>query len=214
MSLARPQKKAVRAPSPLLIAAAEREIAENGYAGASMRRIARRAGLKNVAAVQYHFGDLAGAVEAVFAFRAAPIDAARARIIAAIAPAAPGIRPWVAAIVSPVADFMRSEPGGTFYLRFMEAAVRGLGAQAIEASALIAPHYAIAVAALWARAPQLREDDRLRRLRLAARFYISALADLEQALSAAAPAEADRLRRIDEAETDILGAAESMILAP
>jgi AcrR family transcriptional regulator len=52
-----------------LIAAGEKMLGEEGFKGAALHRIAHAAGQKNKYAIQYHFGDLEGLVDAIFALR-------------------------------------------------------------------------------------------------------------------------------------------------
>lgn len=202
-------------PNEGLLAAVEREVAEFGFAGASMRRIARRAGLRNVASVQYHFGGLEHAVESVFSWRARAIDEARGDLIRTLggSPTA-SLDGWIGVVVRPVAAFIRGEcPRETWYLRFTQAAVRGIGHDQIERSAMVAPNYAIAFARLWGMTTHLPEAARRRRLRLAARIYLGALADLEVSLAEVAR-KPDKLALIDEAEEDLLASLHGVLAAP
>lgn len=60
-----------------IIDRAEELFAGHGIAGVSMRQIARAAGQKNVAAVQYHFGTKEELIRAIFAARMGPFDERR-----------------------------------------------------------------------------------------------------------------------------------------
>lgn len=64
-------------PKEALIKAAERLIAEQGLDAVSDREIARAAGQKNNSAVQYHFGDRAGLIEAILSYRMVPLNEKR-----------------------------------------------------------------------------------------------------------------------------------------
>ncbi|WOG26521.1 TetR/AcrR family transcriptional regulator [Endozoicomonas sp. 8E] len=60
-----------------LVRAAEKLIAERGLDAVSDREIARAAGQKNNSAVQYHFGDRAGLINAILDFRMIPLNQKR-----------------------------------------------------------------------------------------------------------------------------------------
>lgn len=60
-----------------LVKAAEKLIAERGLDAVSDREIARAAGQKNNSAVQYHFGDRAGLINAILDFRMIPLNQKR-----------------------------------------------------------------------------------------------------------------------------------------
>lgn len=175
-----------------------------------MRRIARRAGHGNVATVQYHFGGLAQVVEAIFAWRVQTIDVERGRQLEA--KACVNLEYWVRVIIAPVVHFMRTEPQESYYLRFMEASVRGLGPERFESAGLMAPNYSHAAAAIWALTDTAPEPVRMRRMRIAARHYIHALADVEQELSGL-PEPAVRTRRLDESETDLVATTLAILTA-
>lgn len=63
-----------------LLDAAERLIAEHGYAGASLRQIIAEAGV-NLAAVHYHFGSKEELLDAVITRTAEPVNAARLALL-------------------------------------------------------------------------------------------------------------------------------------
>jgi AcrR family transcriptional regulator len=68
-----------------LIILAERMFAERGIEGASLRAIGEAAGQRNKTAVQYHFGDRAALVAAIYAYRSERLDARRAVLLEALA---------------------------------------------------------------------------------------------------------------------------------
>ena len=68
-----------------LIIAAERLIGEFGLEGVSFRQIGAAAGAANHFAVQYHFGNKDGLVNAIFAYRLPWLEARRAELLTAIA---------------------------------------------------------------------------------------------------------------------------------
>ncbi|WP_109807549.1 TetR family transcriptional regulator [Sphingosinithalassobacter portus] len=73
-----------KAAEQALINAAERIFAREGIETASLRAIATAAGSANNYAVQYHFGDREGLVEALFESRLAEVEARRAILRAAM----------------------------------------------------------------------------------------------------------------------------------
>jgi AcrR family transcriptional regulator len=66
-----------------LLLAAERLYAEQGLEAVSLRHICRAAGNGNNNAVQYHFGDERGLLEAIVAYRVPALDGRRAGLLAA-----------------------------------------------------------------------------------------------------------------------------------
>ena len=59
-----------------ILEAAESELAEYGYAGASIRNITQRAGV-NVASINYHFGSKEKLIKELFKFRIMPLNELR-----------------------------------------------------------------------------------------------------------------------------------------
>jgi AcrR family transcriptional regulator len=72
-----------RATRERLIVLAERVFAERGIEGASLRAIGEAAGQRNKTAVQYHFGDRAALVSAIYAYRSEQLDARRIALLRA-----------------------------------------------------------------------------------------------------------------------------------
>lgn len=107
-----------------LMTAAERLFAERGIHAVSAREIAVAAGQRNTNAVKYHFGSPQGLVDAIFAFRMAPLNARRNALIAAYDGQGRAADPYALAeaFVLPLAeltDELRAGPdGGSWYLRF------------------------------------------------------------------------------------------------
>ena len=65
----------------MLIEAAERLFAERGIEAVSLRDVSKAAGQRNHSAAQYHFGDRAGLVAAVFANRMTLVNERRHRLL-------------------------------------------------------------------------------------------------------------------------------------
>lgn len=64
-----------------IIEVAERMFARQGLEGVSLRAIAREGGFRNNVVVQYHFGDKAGLVRAIFQHRLPGLDRRRAQLL-------------------------------------------------------------------------------------------------------------------------------------
>jgi AcrR family transcriptional regulator len=70
-----------RSPPEVLLRTAERVLATNGFETVSLRQIASEAGLRNPAAVQYHFGSREGLFKAIIEYRNPPINRHRLRLL-------------------------------------------------------------------------------------------------------------------------------------
>lgn len=112
-----------------LLAAAERLFAERGVDAVSLREISRESGAKNAIALQYHFDDRAGVVQAIVDKHLRDVDARRHAILdeyeadgAADVPRGagtpdPGIRLLAAALVRPLAAKLADADGGREFLQ-------------------------------------------------------------------------------------------------
>lgn len=181
-----------------LLVAAERLVAERGV-DVPLREVALAAGQRNNSAVHYHFGSREGLLEAVLAWRLAPVNA---RMLAMLAdldgahldaiPEAGGARALVDVLVRPMA----TEPyraGSTHYARFLEQ-VRGhpliadLAAGASEQSAatrLALGRLARTLPRAWAA------ERRATRLRAMSTAMFALLADHERARDSLTAAQRD-----------------------
>jgi AcrR family transcriptional regulator len=102
-----------------LLDAARRLFDEHGLHGVSARAIAQAAGHRNVAAVNYHFGDLDGLLLALVTEHADAIDAARHRRLDELEAAGPvTTRQAVEVIVGPLVDLL-GDAQGRQYLRLL-----------------------------------------------------------------------------------------------
>ena len=108
-SLSTPSKRATRADSEetrtRILDAAEELFVEMGFAAASLRAIASRAGV-NLAAAHYHFGSKEGLLGATVHRRVVPINEARARGLDALLAreARPDVESILAVFFSPLSD--------------------------------------------------------------------------------------------------------------
>ena len=98
-----------------LVETARRLFSERGIENVSLREISRAAEQGNVSALQYHFGDRMGLIEALTARRVHQMAVHRDELVDAL-PAHPTVRQLVEVIVSPLAA-MLGDPGGSAYLR-------------------------------------------------------------------------------------------------
>lgn len=180
-----------------LLEAAERLVAERGV-DVPLREVAVAAGQRNNSAVHYHFGSREGLLEAVLAWRLAPVNARMLAMLADLEGAsvdggpAGGARALVDVLVRPMA----TEPylaGSTHYARFLEQ-VRGhpliadLAAGASEQSAatrLALGRLARTLPRTWSPAR------RAARLRAMSTAMFALLADHERARDSLSAAQRD-----------------------
>lgn len=125
-----------------ILDAAEAEFAECGFDGASMRAIARRAGVHQPL-IHYHFDTKEALFEAVFDRRAGGINEARrarlADLFNAAAPHAPALEAVIDALLRPTLELgYHGGEGGQHYARLVVATASGTDARSIR---LIAEHY-------------------------------------------------------------------------
>jgi TetR/AcrR family transcriptional regulator, regulator of cefoperazone and chloramphenicol sensitivity len=99
----------------LLLDAAEARFAADGIRGATFADIIADAGQRNNSAIQYHFGDRMGLLEAVTARRVAQLAAHRNALVDGL-PADASVRDLVEVIVAPLAA-MLDDRGGAAYLQ-------------------------------------------------------------------------------------------------
>lgn len=104
--------------SDRLVRAAERLFAERGIDAVSLREINRVAGAKNASALQYHFGDRNGLLQAVLAkHQGAVEDRRHAMLDAYEAAGQPDLRALAGALVRPLAAKLADDDGGPAYLQ-------------------------------------------------------------------------------------------------
>lgn len=102
-----------------LMRAAERLIAEGGMENVSIREIVALAEQKNESALQYHFKNLTGLINAIHQQRAQQIQKKRAELMsAALAQSAqPTLRQLCALMVAPSFELARSNPAFRYYIK-------------------------------------------------------------------------------------------------
>ena len=100
------------------MAAAERLFAGEGIDGVSLREINRAAGARNAIAVQYHFEDRRGVLEAIMDKHRPEVEARRHAMLDQYeADGVPGLRKLAAALVRPAASKLTDPDGGPEYLQ-------------------------------------------------------------------------------------------------
>lgn len=106
-----------------LLEAAERLMAERGIRAVGLKEISVIAGQRNNSAAQYHFGDRANLVEAVFVNRMTAVNAVRQQRLDELSrqPKPSGIRPLVEIEVEPLLDVV-GLGGGTWFACFLAQA--------------------------------------------------------------------------------------------
>ena len=107
-----------RSPEPAreaLIAVAERLFAERGVDAVTVRDIVKAAGQRNSSAVQYHFGNKAGLLQAILDPHQARLDARRAEMLDELGER-PTLDKLIEVLVRPLASLLDSE-SGRHYIR-------------------------------------------------------------------------------------------------
>ncbi len=103
-----------------LISAAEELFASHGIDGVSLREINRVAGAKNASALQYHFRDRDGLLNALMAKHRRDVEARRHAMLDAYeADGRDDLRALAGALVRPMAAKLADEDGGPEYLQIM-----------------------------------------------------------------------------------------------
>jgi AcrR family transcriptional regulator len=101
-----------------ILRAAERLFADRGIDGVSLREINRAAEQHNTGAVQYHFGDKAGLVQALIDRHRADTEPRRHALLDQYVDAGDDdLRALAAALVAPIAAKLHDPDGGRDYLR-------------------------------------------------------------------------------------------------
>jgi AcrR family transcriptional regulator len=101
-----------------LIEAAERLFAERGIDAVSLREITRESGARNAIALQYHFDDRAGILQAIFDKHVPEVEARRHAMLDEYeANGEPDLRALASALVRPLAAKLGDVDGGRHFLQ-------------------------------------------------------------------------------------------------
>ena len=123
----RAQRADAEATRARIVSVAERLFAERGVDAVSLIEIGKAAGQRNRSAVQYHFRDKAGVLEAIRLKHAPPIEQRREQMLDALgalgANAQRDLRSLVEVLVRPVADEVRNPDGGAAYVKLNAALI-------------------------------------------------------------------------------------------
>ena len=172
-----------------MILVAERLFAERGVSGVSLREIGAAAGQRNNSAAQYHFGSKQGLVDAVVAYRMAPINERRLALLAELDAGGRGgdLRGLVEALVEPLAEHA-SVTAPTWYARFLEQVMTEPDVEVFASLAHPVMRGLREVVERIERAlPELPPSVRARRLALAGSMVVHAWADHERLVQRGTP---------------------------
>lgn len=163
--------------SEKILNAAERLFAERGL-GVSLREISAAAGQRNHSAVQYHFGDKAGLVDALYEYRMTPLNLRREELVADLRASGreADLPALVEAFLGPLSDHVLAHRGENWYLRFTSRYVLSGGYRSWPFSSDHYPGMTELVPLLHARLPGLTGE----RLRVVFLHVVMVLADIEQ----------------------------------
>jgi AcrR family transcriptional regulator len=107
-----------------IVAVAEVLFAERGIDAVSLVEVGEAAGQRNRSAVQYHFGDKEGLLEAIREKHAPAIERRRTSMLDDLeARGAPSLRSLVEVLVLPIADKVWEGEGGEAYVRINAAMI-------------------------------------------------------------------------------------------
>jgi AcrR family transcriptional regulator len=166
----------------MIVEAAERLFATSGLEGVSFRQIGAAAGAANHFAVQYHFGDKAGLVRAIFASHLPSLEAKRARLLTVMTQAGRLDDPRALAevIFRPIAE-ERDREGRRSFAAFLRGlrhfeALPGVRHQSDD----LAPLTLHVMAILRGALPHIPEPWFTRRMLNATTLFIGAVVDWDE----------------------------------
>lgn len=129
-----------------ILAAAEALFARESIDSVSLREIALKAGHRNVAAVQYHFGDRQGLLQAIFAWRVNLMEEPRRRLLAELdAKGTPDdLAGLIRALCEPILDLVDDE-GVHTYASFMCQYLMRLRPTGVQHASDLLPRMAVSL---------------------------------------------------------------------
>jgi AcrR family transcriptional regulator len=189
------QSRADNDVSTAILFAGERAFAEFGYNGASMRAIAREAGV-NQAMIAYYFGSKEGLLEAIMRRRSTFVNTQRQERLAALCAAGtPSVEQLIDAFLRPLIELgTDGERGGYAYVKLLAVLTHSVDALAKR---IVAENFdGIArrfVEAFQEVAPEMSESDAIRAYLLSLGTGIASIG-IE---SRAGPMSRERYDRVD-----------------
>jgi AcrR family transcriptional regulator len=192
-----------------LLDAAERLFALHGVETASLRDISMEAGLRNNSAVQYHFGDRAGVVAAVFTRRMDAINELRRTMIGDLDAGNRGddIVGLVAALMFPLVEHVNTHVG--WYGRFLVRTEFDHFATTVKSALPVSGPVREIMQRLVAQLTDLEPRVRQLRVEQMMTHYIGAVADWEWARERGA-----RRMTTDALRQDLLATCVAILTAP
>lgn len=175
----------------LLLDTAERLFATHGLEAVSLRDIAATAGQLNHSAVQYHFGDRAGLVTAIFERRMETVNERRTHIFAARAGADATLEDLVEAVIRPVVEVVSES--NSWYGRFLAHTLWDPVAARLASESRHYETMRVGLAQIDESLGDLPAGDRQRRMALATALVVSALAGWEWARDRGEPTDEPNL---------------------
>jgi AcrR family transcriptional regulator len=162
-----------------IVVAAERMFAERGF-DVSLREIGTAARQRNNSAVQYHFGDKAGLVKALYEFRMVPLNKRRQAILDELRASGRhrDLSALVDAYLTPLTEHLLDHRGASWYLRFISRFVLSGRYREWQFSGA----YYAGVTELFGLFARRLPDLTAERLRIVNLHVVMVLADLEQRL--------------------------------
>lgn len=115
---AHPDLQGKKTTRDIILDTAERLMAERGIDSVSLNEIVRASGQKNASALQYHFGDKSGLVQAVYEKHTPGIEKRRSKLMVSFSNT-PSLKELIEALVLPLLDEVDNPDGGMDYLLFI-----------------------------------------------------------------------------------------------
>lgn len=189
----------------LIVETAERLFAEQGIESVSLRDISAAAGQRNHSAAQYHFGDRAGLVAAVFEHRMRLVNERRHALLDVVDPG--DVRAVVDATVRPLAEVV-AETGG-WYGRFLVRTRWDAFARTVVADLPVLSSFERALDLLAAHLDGLDRVTRASRLDQLSTLFIGTIAGWEWRR-----AQAEPVRSVGDLVADLVSTGHAVLTAP